>query len=205
MIAHLRGRLLEKRPDHVVLETGGVGYAALIPLTTFTRLPPAGAEAALHVHTYVREDQLSLFGFATPGERDLFRCLIEVRGIGPRLALALLSGLEPDALVRALAGGDVTRLSGIPGVGRKTAERLILELKDRLPKALRVVPAGEAAETPTGPAGTDPDDLLSALLNLGFPAARAESAVRLAVQEAPPGTVFEELVRLALRHVAPGR
>ena len=136
MIAHLRGSLLEKQPNRIIVDVGGVGYDVSVPLSTFYGLGEAGATVALRIHTHVREDALALFGFATRLEQELFERLIGVSGIGPKLALAVLSGIEPPDLIRAIERGDVARLTAIPGVGKKTAERIVLELKDRLPRAV---------------------------------------------------------------------
>jgi Holliday junction DNA helicase RuvA len=190
MIAHLRGRLLEKHPQRLVVEVGGVGYDVQVPLSTFYNLGEPGTEVSLRVHTHVREDALALFGFATALERDLFERLIAISGVGPRLALAVLSGIEPAELVRAVRAQDIARLTRIPGIGRKTAERITLELKDRLPRAVEPEVSGAAA-------GADlRDDLLSALVNLGYQRAAAERAVATALAE---GGGFEETLRRALR------
>src|SRR3954462_6975558 len=137
MIAHLRGRLLEKHPNRVTIDVQGVGYEAHVPLSTFYGLPEAGGDFSLRIHTHVREDALSLYGFATLLELQLFERLISVSGIGPKLALAVLSGIEPDELITAVKVGDVARLTAIPGVGKKTAERIGLELKDKMGGFLR--------------------------------------------------------------------
>src|SRR4029453_2157830 len=135
MIALLRGTLVEKHPSRVVVDVGGVGYDVQVPLSTFYGLGEPGATVALRIHTHVREDQIALYGFSTPLEQDLFERLISISGIGPKLGLAVLSGIEPADLVRAIRVQDVARLSKIPGIGKKTAERIGLELKDRLPQA----------------------------------------------------------------------
>ena len=146
MIAHLRGRILEKQPTRVVVDVGGVGYDVAVPLSTFYGLGEPGAEVVLRVHTHVREDALALYGFATALELDLFDRLISISGIGPKLALAVLSGIEPPDLVGAIERGDLARLTAIPGVGKKTSERIVLELRDRLPRAhTAAVPAGGVA------------------------------------------------------------
>lgn len=195
MIAHIRGRLLEKHPTHLIVDVGGVGYHLAVPLSTFYDVGEPGAEVALRVHTHVREDALLLFGFLTALERDLFERLIAVSGVGPRLALAVLSGIEPQGLVRAVREGDVARLTAIPGIGRKTAERVVLELRDRLPKTLTAEPA-------LGPAtGRLRDDLLSALLNLGYHRPLAEKAVDGALA-AQPDVTFETALRAALLRLA---
>jgi Holliday junction DNA helicase RuvA len=198
VIAHLRGRLVRAAPERVVVETGGVGYDVHVSLATFSELERSGlgAEVALHVHTHVREDQLALYGFATERERDLFERLIGVSGIGPRLAQVVLSGMAPEDLVAALAAGDVARLVRIPGVGKKTAERMVVELRDALQVLARelATPAGRAAST-------SDDDLVAALVHLGYKPAQAERAVAEARKESP-AAAFHELLPLALRRLS---
>ena len=133
MIAHLRGRLLTKHPNRAVVETGGVGYDVTISVPTFSDLPAIGGEVALHIHTHVREDQIALYGFLRPAEKQLFEKLITVSGIGPKLAITILSGMAADEMVAAIRGNDIARLTRIPGIGKKTAERMVLELRDKLP------------------------------------------------------------------------
>ena len=196
MIALLRGRLAEKHPNRVIVDVQGIGYDVQVPLSTFYHLGEPGSDVVFRVHTHVREDALALFGFATMLELQLFEQLIGVSGIGPRLALAVISGIDPPDLLRAIAEGDVGRLTGIPGVGKKTAERIGLELKDRLSAIL-------ALEPELGPGGTSTDmrdDLLSALLNLGYHRQLAERAVEAAL--ADPGESFEQTLRRALRELA---
>jgi Holliday junction DNA helicase RuvA len=156
VIAHLRGRILEKQPTRVVLDVGGVGYDVAVPLSTFYGLGEPGSDASLRVHTHVREDALALYGFSTALELDLFNRLISISGIGPKLALAVLSGIEPPDLVSAIERGDLARLTAIPGVGKKTSERIVLELKDRLPRAH----VAEAADGIAVPGTGSRDDLL---------------------------------------------
>ncbi|MGH9395151.1 MAG: Holliday junction branch migration protein RuvA [Terriglobales bacterium] len=180
MIAHLRGTLLAKHPAGVVLEVQGVGYAVQVPVGTYAQLPPPGAAAALHVHTHVREDTLQLFGFASAAEKQLFEKLITVNGVGPKLALAILSRLAPEALGNALRSGDHARLIAIPGVGKKTAERLVIELRDKVPAGLD---DGSAAAAPAP--GSAAEDVLSALVNLGYGPALAQKAVQRALQLHP--------------------
>jgi Holliday junction DNA helicase RuvA len=190
VIGRLRGTLIEKSPSRIVVDVGGVGYDVMVPLSTFYGLGDDGTAVTLRVHTHVREDVIALFGFATALEQDLFERLIGISGIGPKLALAVLSGIDPADLVRAIRAQDVARLTRIPGVGKKTAERIGLELKDRLPQAA----APEAA-----PAGDDlRGDLLSALTNLGYKGAVAEKAVDAAIRKAPQAP-FEQLLRDILR------
>src|SRR5579871_7009331 len=130
MIAHLRGRLISKHPNQAIVETGGVGYDVTISVPTFSDLPSLGAEVSLHIHTHVREDSIALFGFLRPAEKQLFERLISVSGIGPKLAITILSGMPADEMVGAIRGGDLARLTRIPGIGKKTAERMVLELRD---------------------------------------------------------------------------
>lgn len=192
MIARLKGTLVEKSPNRVILDVGGVGYDVLVPLSTFYDLGEAGSGVTLRVHTHVREDAIALYGFSTPLELDLFERLIAINGIGPKLALAVLSGIDPGDLIRAIRAQDVGRLTRIPGVGKKTAERIGLELKDRLPH-------GEASpETSQGAAGDRRADLLSALTNLGYKGAVAEKAVDAILKKAPDAP-FEDLLRDILR------
>lgn len=196
MIGALTGRIVDKQPERLVVDVQGVGYQLHVPLSTFYELGDPGATVSLRVHTYVREDTLALYGFATLLELQVFERLITVSGVGPRLALAVLSGIEPPDLVQAVMRGDVDRLTRIPGVGKKTAERIGLELKDRLP-------AGLGSE-PDGGDGTPPDDdqgdVVSALLNLGYHRAAAERAARAAAKSGADG--FERTLRQALRELS---
>lgn len=196
MIALLQGRLVEKQPQRLIVDVQGVGYEVHVPLSTFYGLGEPGSAVTLRVHTHVREDALALFGFATRLEQDLFERLIGISGIGPRLALAVLSGIEPLELVRAVRQGDIARLTSIPGVGKKTAERIGLELKDRLPP---VVPVDGAAVVEPEAGGLR-GDLLSALANLGYQRATAEKAVDRVLRrdrEAP----FQEALKSVLREM----
>jgi Holliday junction DNA helicase RuvA len=195
VIAHLRGRIFEKQPNRIVVDVQGVGYDVLVPLSTFYGLGEPGSEIALRIHTHVREETLALYGFATWLEQDLFERLIAISGIGPKLALAVLSGIEPPELIRAIERGDVARLTAIPGVGKKTSERIVLELKDRLP---RPQPALAAAG---GAAYALRDDVLSALMNLGYHRPLAEKAVEAAAKATPDGD-FERTLKHALRELA---
>jgi Holliday junction DNA helicase RuvA len=195
VIAFLRGSLVEKSASRLVVDVGGVGYDVLVPLSTFYVIGDEGSAVALRVHTHVREDVIALYGFATKLEQDLFERLIAINGVGPKLALAVLSGIEPAELVRAVRTQDVARLTAIPGVGKKTAERIGLELKDRLPASLQ---AAEPAQATSAPADQLRDDLLSALVNLGYHRPLAEKAVDQ-VLTATPGVPFEQALREVLR------
>lgn len=194
MIAFLRGRVHDKQPNRVILEVHGVGYELHVPLSTFYRIPEVDSDASLHVYTHVREEALQLFGFATQLEQDIFERLIAITGIGPRVALGVLSGIEPEDLIRAVHAGDIARLTTIPGIGKKTAERIGLELRDRLAQLL---PADAAAESEPGARG----DVLSALLNLGYHRPLAEKAVDR-VLRAGGEVGFEETLKAALQELA---
>ncbi len=200
MIAHLRGSILEKQPNRIVVDVNGVGYDVFVPLSTFYGLGEPGAALALHIHTHVREDALVLYGFATRLEQELFERLIGVSGIGPKLALAVLSGIEPQEFIRAIERGDLARLTAIPGVGKKTSERIVLELKDRLPRAQVTAAAGITA--PEAPVLRD--DVVSALVNLGYHRPLAEKASEAAIAAIGPtsDTSFERVLKQALREVA---
>jgi Holliday junction DNA helicase RuvA len=195
MIAHLRGRLFSKSPNQAIVECAGVGYDVTISVATFSALPAEGAEATLHIHTHVREDQFALFGFADKQEKRLFEKLLIISGIGPKLAITVLSGISADRLVSAIRSGDHGTLTKIPGIGKKTAERVVLELKDKLDDLAVSLP------TPTGgphhgPAG---DDALSALVNLGYPRPIAQKAIETAIAKDPEAAHdFETLFRAAM-------
>lgn len=190
MIAHLRGRLLVKHPNQAIVETGGVGYDVTISVPTFSGLPAAGSEVALHIHTHVREDQIALYGFSQPSEKVLFEKLLTVSGIGPKLAITILSGMPAEEMTGAIRGNDIGRLTRIPGIGRKTAERMVLELRDKLPAA-----AGQPVELPT--ISPVEEDVLSALVNLGYQRGAAEKSVAAAVRTAKTAS-FDVLFREAL-------
>ena len=198
MISHLRGRLLEKQPNRVIVDVNGVGYDVHVPLSTFYDMTEPGAEIALRVHTHVREDALVLYGFATVLELRIFERLISVSGIGPKLALAVLSGIEPSELVSAIRTANVARLTGIPGIGKKTAERIGLELKDKMASLL---PAEVAASPVAATSETLRTDVLSALMNLGYHRPLAERAVDSALK-LDTGSSFESVLRHALRELA---
>lgn len=191
MIAHLRGKLLAKRPNQVIVETTGVGYDVTITVPTFAELPQVGTEIALHIHTYVREDVLALYGFLRPEEKQLFEKLISVSGIGPKLAVTILSGMPADEMVTAIRRNDIARLTKIPGIGKKTAERMVLELRDKLP------PLGAEAVTEIPTLTAVEEDVLSALTNLGYQRGVAEKAVT-AIAKTGKAASFEAMFREAL-------
>jgi Holliday junction DNA helicase RuvA len=201
VISHLRGSILEKHPNRIVIDVNGVGYDVFVPLSTFYGLGEPGAAIALRIHTHVREDAFLLYGFATLLEQELFERLIGVSGIGAKVALAVLSGIEPQELIRAIEHGDLARLTAIPGVGKKTSERIVLELKDRLPRA-PVTAAAAGAAAPAAPALRD--DVVSALVNLGYHRPLAEKAAEAAIKTigSSSDAGFERLLRQALREVA---
>lgn len=198
MIAILRGALLEKKPGLVIVDVGGVGYEVAVPISAFPNLPDSGGEVHLRIHTHVREDALALFGFMTAEEKTLFEKLIGVSGIGPKLAMNVLSGVSSGDLINAIRNGQTEWLVRIPGVGKKTAERIVLELRDKL----EGIGDGGKAPTPSkAPALTDLEtDVLSALLNLGCQRAAAETAIRKASGMVPEQD-FERLFRRSLELV----
>ena len=200
MIAQLRGAIVEKSPSRLILEVGGVGYDVQVPLSTFYVLGEPGTPVTLRIHTHVREDVIALYGFATPLEQHLFERLISISGIGPKLALAVLSGIEPADFIRAIRLQDVARLTAIPGIGKKTAERIGLELKDRLPASMP--PPGQEP-APIAPGDQLRDDLLSALLNLGYQRGVAEKAVDKVLHRSTTAG-FEESLREVLRGLMRG-
>jgi Holliday junction DNA helicase RuvA len=197
MIAFLRGRVLDKFPNRIILDVSGVGYEVHVPLSTYYEIGEAGSDVSLRVHTHVREDTLQLFGFLTPLEQLLFERLIGISGIGPKLAVAVLSGIDSRELVVAVQRADVARLTRIPGVGKKTAERIVLELKDRL-KDVAPAPEAEGAQRSTGDRLRN--DLISALENLGYHRPLAEKAVD-ASHKSDGGATFEDALRSALREL----
>jgi Holliday junction DNA helicase RuvA len=188
MIAHLRGKLLSKHPNQAVVEAGGVGYEVNITIPTFSALPAAGSEVALFVHTHVREDALALFGFLKANEKQLFEKLLSVSGIGPKLAITILSGMPTDAMVAAIQGNNVAALTRIPGIGKKTAERMVLELRDKL-DSFGVAPSAATASPVE-------EDVISALINLGYQRPAAEKV--MAHLGKTEGESFEVLFRRAL-------
>jgi Holliday junction DNA helicase RuvA len=192
MIAHLRGRLFSKQPQQAIVEAAGVGYDVAISVSTYTSLPSEGAEVSLHIHTQVREDTLALYGFLDRNEKRIFERLITVSGVGPKLAITIQSGLPSDRLVTALRAQDHATLTRIPGVGKKLAERLVVELKDKLEDMAAAAPAMAAA----GPAA---EDVLSALVNLGYQRPSAQKAIEAAVaKDKSVGEHFDALFRAAL-------
>jgi len=196
MIAHLRGKLLSKHPNQIVVETCGVGYEVNISVPTFSELPAGGSEVALHIHTHVREDVIALYGFLRPAEKQLFEKLMTVSGIGAKLAITILSGMAADEMASAIRGNDVARLTRIPGIGKKTAERMVLELRDKVPAAAGTSPATVPAISATE------EDVLSALVNLGYQRAAAEKAlaqtVKSGVGSSEKTESFEVMFRVAL-------
>lgn len=194
MIAMLTGRIAHKSPDHIVLDVNGVGYRVLIPFSTYYELPEEGM-VSLHIHTSVREDAIQLYGFRTRLEKSFFQLLISVSGIGPKLGRDILSNIQPAPLAQALAQGDIHKLSAIPGIGKKTAERLILELKEKVGKLdMASLPAAERREVP---AGDVMDDVASALMNLGYKEPQVKKT--LAGLDAPAGASVEDLLKQALK------
>jgi Holliday junction DNA helicase RuvA len=198
VIAHIRGQLLYKIPNYVVVDCGGVGYELWISVTTFTEICEVGGEVRLHVHTHVREDALQLFGFHEVTEKRLFEKLLTISGIGPKLAITVLSGIAAGRLVEAIRGGDHATLTKIPGIGKKTAERVVLELKDKLEDLAGAAPASASA-TPS--LGATAEDVLSALVNLGYPRPVAQKAVETAAKDAAVSGDFEKLFRAAMAAV----
>ncbi|HEY7113490.1 MAG TPA: Holliday junction branch migration protein RuvA [Thermoanaerobaculia bacterium] len=196
MIGRLTGTIASKAPDQVLLDVGGVGYLVHIPLSTFYELPETESPAALFVHTHVREDTLALYGFLTERERALFLLLMSVAGIGPRVALTVLSGIPPTELIEALRRQDVRRLVAIPGIGKKTAERMVLELAEKAAGFEAPAPSGTAAAVST-------EDVLSALVNLGYRRAEAERSVDAVARTGAPKE-FGEFLKAALKRLTGG-
>ena len=211
MIARLAGNLQEKSLERIVVDVQGVGYEVRVPLSTYAALPAQGEDVRIWIHTHVREDSLALYGFSTPLERSLFERMISVSGVGPKMALALLSGLSPDELVEAIRSGSIAPLCRVPGVGRKTAERLVVDLKDKLAalSAASLSPAEGRGDSAVEKPGDVHSDVFSALVNLGYTAREAERALAQArgnlaspdsAQDGP--LTFEGLLREALRRAA---
>lgn len=194
MIAHLRGKLIAKHPNQAIVETAGVGYDVAISVPTYSSLPNLGQEVALHIYTHVREDIIALYGFLLSTEKQLFEKLLSVSGIGPKLAITILSGMASDEMIAAIRGNDVARLTRIPGIGRKTAERMVLELRDKLPTSGKEI-AAVAAATPVE------EDVLSALVNLGYSRPVAEKALAAASKNGA-GDSFDALFRSSLAELS---
>lgn len=192
MIAHLRGKLIARHPNQVIVEASGVGYDVTISVPAFSELPPLGSEVSLHIHTHVREDQLALYGFLRIEEKHLFEKLMTVSGIGPKLAITILSGMPADDMAAAIRGNDLARLTKIPGIGRKTAERMVLELRDKLPPAgadqVHVMPSLSAVQ----------EDVVSALVNLGYQRPLAEKALATVEKNGS----FDAMFRAALAMIS---
>jgi len=191
LIAQLSGKLVQKQPNVIIIDVGGVGYDVTITVPTFSDLPETGTEVALHIHTHVREDALALYGFLRGSEKLLFEKLITVSGIGPKLAITILSGMPADEMVRSIRGNDVARLTRIPGIGKKTAERMVLELRDKLPEI------GPTAIPTASPLSPIEDDVCSALLNLGYQRPAVEKALA-AVSQDGSAKSFDQMFRAVL-------
>lgn len=198
MIAHIRGQIFSKSPNAVIIDCGGVGYELAISVTTYTEIGDKGQSASLHVHTHVREDALLLFGFHDLAEKRLFEKLLTISGIGPKLAITVLSGISAERLVGAIRGGDHGTLTKIPGIGKKTAERVVLELKDKLDDMTGLAPAAEPSRPSLGAVA---EDVLSALTNLGYPRPVAQKAVEAAAKNPEVTGDFERLFRAAIAAV----
>ena len=201
MIGHLSGKLTFKQPSQVVVDVGGVGYEVTIPLSTFYEVGEIGSELSLFIHTHVREDVLQLFGFRTRSEKDMFLKLTSVSGVGPKLAITILSGMPVGELIQVIGAGDAGRLTAIPGVGRKTAERVAMELRDKLKG---ITPAAEAVAAYGGAAASDTgivDDAVSALVSLGYPKPLAERTVASVASESGERTI-ESLLKRSLRKLS---
>jgi Holliday junction DNA helicase RuvA len=193
MIAYLQGKLIHKSPNQVVIDTGGVGYCASIPLSTYFQLGEVNEPASLYIHTHLTDSALSLFGFATREEKDLFLKLISISGIGPKLSLNILSGIGPQELEEAVEKNDIARLALVPGIGKKTALRIALEMQSKLDKKEKVLALKGSPET---------EDLMSALTNLGFRKKEVETVVEAVMKQAPAGAGFEKLLRECLGRLA---
>jgi Holliday junction DNA helicase RuvA len=193
MIAYLKGTLIHNTPGHVVIEAGGVGYAAAVPVSSFASLGEIGGTVEIYVHTHLSDDALALYGFLTPGEKTMFLKLIGISGIGPKLAMNILSGIAPGDLEEAVRSGDLARISLVPGIGKKTALRITMELQDKLEQKEKLLAAKASPEK---------EDLLSALLNMGFRSKEAERAVDQTLAANKPGAEFEKLLRDCLRRLA---
>ncbi len=199
MIAYLSGRLLSKQPNRIILDVAGVGYEINIPLSTFYELGDIGKQIELQIHTHVREDALALFGFKSAKEKLMFEHLTSISGIGPRLGITILSGMMVDELIPAIRQSNVARLTSIPGIGKKTAERLVVELRDKL---ARLEIPSTAASSPPGAFSQQQDDLISALINLGYPKPLAERAIQKAISQSGNDQSFEVLLRNSLQQLS---
>ena len=204
MIAWLEGVLREQSPTRVIVDVGGVGYAVQIPLSTFTELPDEGKQVALHVHTHASEGAIQLFGFATRAELVAFELLLRASRVGPRLAQTILSGITPAALLDAIRGARIATLRSVPGVGSKLAERILMELRDRIDELALAVSGGASArpDDATAPETAAREQTLSALLNLGYPRGQAERVVEETLNEAGDAPTLETLVRASLKRLA---
>ena len=203
LIAQLTGKLAHKQPNSIIIDVGGVGYEVTVPLSTFYELGEPGSDVSLRIHTNVREDAIQLFGFRTTREKELFLRLTSVTGIGPKLAITMLSGMAANELISAIRNNDLARLTGIPGVGRKTAERVVVELREKLAKMTFEAGELEAASPPAARGGVEAvrDDTVAALLALGYPKAVAEKAVERAMSEEGDGSI-EAVLKRALRRMS---
>ncbi len=197
MIAHLIGKLIYKSPDHSIVDVNGIGYKIFTPLSTYYVLPKTGESVTLHIHTRVREDELKLFGFLTEEEQTIFEKLITINKVGPKLALGILSGMSPENLLTAIMSNDAARLSAIPGVGKKTAERLTLEMKDKLSDLTFVMEHQQDTEVPEGPY----EDALSALVNLGYKKPQAEKSLKSAYNKIGKDGSLEDLIKESLNNL----
>jgi len=197
MIAHLIGKLIYKSPDHSIVDVNGIGYKIFTPLSTYYVLPNTGESVTLHIHTRVREDELKLFGFLTEEEQTIFEKLITINKVGPKLALGILSGMSPENLLTAIISNDAARLSAIPGVGKKTAERLTLEMKDKLSDLTFEMEHKQDTEVPEGPY----EDALSALVNLGYKKPQAEKSLKSAYNKVGKDSSLEDLIKESLNNL----
>ena len=197
MIAHLSGKLLSKQPNQVIVDVNGVGYEVHVPLSTFYEVGEIGSPVQLRIYTHVREDTIALFGFKSAKEKLMFEQVTSISGIGPKLGITILSGMPVDELVAAIRQSNLARLTSIPGIGKKTAERLVVELRDKLAKT---VPTGEQTAAQSVP--QPQEDVISALVNLGYAKPSAEKAVQAVLSTSKPEPAFEELLRTALRQLS---
>jgi len=199
MIARISGTLVQKSASQIVVDAGGVGYGISIPLTTFYELPEKGQPVAVHVHTHVKQDSIALFGFFTEREKSLFELMIGVTGIGPKVALSILSGISAADFITSVSQENLARLVTIPGVGKKTAERIVLELKDKMRKIAQDLPEGRDAVMPAKPDDLLREDALSALVNLGYRTNAVKEVLDKLLKELPPDATIDVLLKKALR------